>query len=94
VTSALGELVGATQDTDLDDDINETEATLAAPFYGTIIARTDSVYDGGKLLSTSVWSDADNGGAAKHTTTRSYDGSRAAARPPLTRSPSDLRPRG
>ena len=75
VTTALGDLDDATEDTDLDDDIDETKATLTLAFDGDIIQRTDSVYEGGKLASSSVWSDADNGSADKFTSTNTYDAS-------------------
>ena len=75
VTTALGDLDDATEDTDLDDDIDETKATLTLAFDGDIIQRTDSVYEGGKLASSSVWSDADNSSADKFTTTNTYDAS-------------------
>jgi RHS repeat-associated protein len=73
VTNALGELNSSYRDTNLADDFDEAQATLAAGFQGTIIQRSDSTYSGGKLTREEVWSDADNSGAAKFTTVHVYD---------------------
>jgi RHS repeat-associated protein len=75
VTQALGELNSLKRDTNLDDDFDETDSTVEAGFEGTIVERTDLTYDGSKLTKTEVWSDADNGSAAKHTTLNTYDAS-------------------
>lgn len=73
VTEALGELAVAKQNTNLDEDFDETDSTLAVAFEGTIIQRTDHTYSGAKRTKTEVWSDADNGSAAKHSTDFTYD---------------------
>jgi YD repeat-containing protein len=73
LTSALGELNASYRDTDLDNDFDEGQSTLEAGFRGSIVRRTDLTYQGDKLSKEEVWSDADNGGAAKFTTTHSYD---------------------
>ena len=93
LTSALGELGSAYRNTNLDEDFDKTQSTLAAGFKGAIVRRTDQVFVGDKLDRVEVWSDADNGGAAKFTTTYTYDAQSAGGsrpRTPWERSPSGV----
>jgi YD repeat-containing protein len=71
ITRATG--VPADGDTNLDDDFDETEATLEAAFAGDLYSRTESVYSGGQKLEEHVWTDASNPNAQKYVTTFGYD---------------------
>ena len=73
LTSALGELAAGFRDTDLSDDVDDSEAAIEDAFEGTIIQRTDFTYEGSKLTEREVWSDADNSSGDMHTTSYAYD---------------------
>ena len=73
VTSALGELNAGKRDTTLSDDLDDTDSSIENAFEGTIVQRTDSVYDGSHVTDTEVWNDADNASTTKQTTTNTYD---------------------
>jgi len=65
ITQCQGELSSAKRNTNLDEDLDETQSTIASAFAGTIIQRTDSEYIGGKVTKVEVWSDADNSARAR-----------------------------
>ncbi|MAG92702.1 MAG: hypothetical protein CMJ48_02975, partial [Planctomycetaceae bacterium] len=73
VCSALGELNAGKRDTTLSDDLDDTDAAIENAFEGTIVERTDFVYDGSHVTDTEVWNDADDTSTTKQTTTNTYD---------------------
>ncbi len=61
-------------DGNLTNDWNAANTTLDTAFAGTITSRSETFYnDGGQMTSSVVWTDADDAQQPKYTTSYSYD---------------------